>query len=208
MPTATPVVNVAIIAVTCIVSFMAFSNPQLLQRLILWPPAITRGREYWRLATCGLIHADPPHLLFNMITLYFFGASIERFYTQHTGVLGYLLFYVGGLVVSSLPSWQRHRDDAGYRSLGASGAVSAVLFAFILWHPWTTIYVFVVPIPAIVYAVLYLAYTIYMDRQRVGRINHSAHLWGAIYGVVLTILIEPSVAGAFVQRLIRPGFFH
>ncbi|HEY6940550.1 rhomboid family intramembrane serine protease [Dokdonella sp.] len=204
MPTSAAVVNVAIIAVTCIVSFMAFSNPQLLNRLILWPPAITRGREYWRLATCGLIHADPPHLLFNMITLYFFGAPMERFYTLEAGAIGYLLFYVGGLVVSSLPSWQRHRNDPNYRSLGASGAVSAVLFAFILWHPWTTIYVFVLPVPAILYAVAYIAYTIYMDRQRSDNINHSAHLWGAVYGVIVTVLVEPRILGAFFAQLLGP----
>jgi len=198
-------VNLAIIAVTCVVSFAGFSNPRLIDRLILWPPAITRGREYWRLASCGLIHADGQHLLFNMITLYFFGGLIEQFYAAKVGEIGYLLFYVGGLVVSSLPSWQRHRDDAGYRSLGASGAVSAALFAFILLRPWATIYVFVVPVPAVVYAVLYLAYTVYMDRQRADRINHSAHLWGALYGIVVTALIEPRVLGAFLRQLLQPS---
>jgi membrane associated rhomboid family serine protease len=198
-------VNLAIIAVTCVVSFAGFSNPRLIDRLILWPPAITRGREYWRLASCGLIHADGQHLLFNMITLYFFGGLIEQFYAAKVGEIGYLLFYVGGLVVSSLPSWQRHRDDAGYRSLGASGAVSAALFAFILLRPWATIYVFVVPVPAVVYAVLYLAYTVYMDRQRADRINHSAHLWGALYGIVITALIEPRVLGAFLRQLLQPS---
>ena len=198
-------VNLAIIAVSCVVSFAGFSNPRLIDRLILWPPAITRGREYWRLASCGLIHADGQHLLFNMITLYFFGGLIEQFYAAKVGEIGYLLFYVGGLVVSSLPSWQRHRDDAGYRSLGASGAVSAALFAFILLRPWATIYVFVVPVPAVVYAVLYLAYTVYMDRQRADRINHSAHLWGALYGIVVTALVEPRVLGAFLRQLLQPS---
>lgn len=199
-------VNLLIIAVTCVVSFMAFSNARLIDRLILWPPAITRRKEYWRLASCGLIHADPPHLLFNMITLYFFGRVMEPFYVAHVGAIGYLLFYVGGLVASSAPSWYEHRNDAGYRSLGASGAVSAVLFASILLMPWATIYVFVVPVPAIIYAVLYLAYTIYMDRQRTDRINHSAHLWGAIYGIVVTALVEPRVLGMFVSRLFHPSF--
>ena len=198
-------VNLLIIAVTCVVSFMAFSNARLIDRLILWPPAITRGKEYWRLATCGLIHADPPHLLFNMVTLYFFGRLMESFFVPRIGEIGYLLFYVGGLVASSLPSWYEHRSDAGYRSLGASGAVSAVLFAFILLMPWATIYVIVLPVPAIIYAVLYLAYTIYMDRQRSDRINHSAHLWGAIYGIVMTALIEPRVLGAFVSKLFHPS---
>jgi membrane associated rhomboid family serine protease len=199
-------VNLIIIAVTCVVSFMAFSNPRLIDRLILWPPAITRGKEYWRLASCGLIHADVPHLAFNMLTLYFFGGLIERFYGHYIGGLGYLLFYVGGLVVSSLPSYVRHQKDSGYRSLGASGAVSAVLFAFILLQPWTTILVFFVPMPAIIYAVLYLGYTIYMDRQRSDNINHSAHLWGAVYGVIFTILVEPHTISAFLSQLAQPSF--
>jgi membrane associated rhomboid family serine protease len=199
-------VTLIIIAITCLVSFAGFSNPGLINRLILWPPAITRGKEYWRLASCGLIHADGQHLLFNMITLYFFGGLIERFYAPHIGSIGYVLFYVGGLVISSLPSYVEHRNDANYRSLGASGAVSAVLFAFILLQPWATIYVFVVPVPAIIYAVVYLAYTIYMDRKSADRINHSAHLWGAVYGMILTILIDPPVLGQFFQNLLHPRF--
>ena len=198
-------VTLIIIALTCVISFMAFSNPRLLDRLILWPPAITRGKEYWRLLTCGLVHADGQHLLFNMLTLYFFGRLMEQFYTAYIGAIGYVLFYAGGLVVSSLPSYLRHRDDSGYRSLGASGAVSAVLFAFILLQPWATIYVFVIPVPAIIYAVLYLGYTIYMDRQRSDRINHSAHLWGAAYGVLFTLAIEPRVFGVFLQQLAHPA---
>jgi len=201
-------VNLLIIAVTCVVSFMGFSNPRLIDRLILWPPAISRGKEYWRLASCGLIHADVPHLAFNMITLYFFGGLMATFYARYVGEFGYVLFYVGGLVVSCLPSYLRHRNDGGYRSLGASGAVSAVLFAYILLHPWTTILVFFVPMPAIIYAVVYLGYTIYMDRQRSDHINHSAHLWGALYGVAVTLLVEPRVLGAFVRQLMQPSFLH
>jgi membrane associated rhomboid family serine protease len=198
-------VNLIIIAVTCIVSFMGFSNSKLIDRLILWPPALTRSKEYWRLASCGLIHADVPHLVFNMITLYFFGRYMEGFYSSRVGAIGYLIFYVGGLIVSSLPSYLQHKNDSRYRSLGASGAVSAVLFAFILLAPWTKIIVFVVPVPAIIYAVLYIAYSFYMDRQRTDNVNHSAHLWGAAYGVVATILIEPRVVGVFLQQLTQPG---
>jgi membrane associated rhomboid family serine protease len=199
-------VTLIIIAITCIVSFIGFSNRQLIDRLILWPPALTRAHEYWRLVTCGLIHADGQHLLFNMITLYFFGGLIERFYAPYIGSIGFALFYAIGLIVSCLPSYLTHRNDAGYRSLGASGAVSAVLFAFILLQPWETIYVVVVPVPAIVYAVLYLGYTIYMDRKSVDRINHSAHLWGAVYGMLVTILIEPRVPGVFLRQLMQPHF--
>ncbi|WP_348056504.1 rhomboid family intramembrane serine protease [Dokdonella sp.] len=185
---------------------MAFSNAQLIDRLILWPPAITRAKEYWRLATCGLIHADPQHLIFNMITLYFFGRLVEPFLATRIGAIGYALFYVVGLVVSSLPSYLNHRNDPAYRSLGASGAVSAVLFAFIVLQPWATIYVFVLPIPAVIYAVLYLAYTFYMDRRASDRINHSAHLWGAVYGMLFPVLIEPAVLPRFFQLLVHPTF--
>jgi membrane associated rhomboid family serine protease len=197
-------VTLLLIAVTCVVSFLAFSNPRLLERLILWPPAISRGHEYWRLATCGLIHVDIAHLAFNMITLYFFGALMERFYTTFVGAGGYVLFYAGALVVSCLPSYLRHREDGNYRSLGASGAVSAVLFAFILLRPWAIIYVYFLPVPAILYAVAYLCYTIYMDRRRVDHINHSAHLWGALYGIVVTLLVQPGVAGVFLSQLMQP----
>lgn len=197
-------VTLLIIGVTCVISFMGFSNPELISRLILWPPAITRGKQYWRLASCGLIHADGQHLLFNMITLYFFGQLVESFLSPLISPLGFLVFYAGGLVVSSWPSWYRHRNDSSYRSLGASGAVSAVLFAFILLQPWATIIVLVVPMPAILYAVLYLIYTIYMERQQRDNINHSAHLWGAIYGIVVVIALDWRVLPAFLDQLLRP----
>ena len=199
-------ITLVIIAITCIVSFMAFKNSRLMNDLILWPPAIARQREYHRLVTYGVVHADFGHLLFNMITLYFFGRLMESFFVPRIGAIGYLFFYVGGLVASSLPSWYEHRRDSAYRSLGASGAVSAVLFAFILLMPWATIYVIVVPVPAVIYAVLYLAYTIYMDRQRTDRINHSAHLWGALYGILFTLALEPSLAGRFFEQLVHPRF--
>ena len=199
-------VTLLIIAITCVVSFIGFSNPRVIDRLILWPPAVTRGKEYWRLASCGLIHADFSHLLFNMFTLYFFGGFMEKFFAPRIGSFGFALFYAGGIVLSILPSYLQHRNDSQYRSLGASGAVSAVLFAFVLLQPWTTIYVFFLPVPSIIFGVLYLAYTIYMDRQRSDHINHSAHLWGAIYGVLFTLLIEPRVFGVFFQRLLQPGF--
>lgn len=195
-----------IIAITCLVSIIAFNNTELTRQLILWPPALTRDRQYYRLVTYGLIHADPQHLLFNMLTLYFFGRAMEGLYNQYLGPFGFALFYLGGLVVSILPTYLRNRDNSSYRSLGASGAVSAVLFAFILIQPWATILVFFFPLPAILYAVLYIAYTFYMDRQRVDNINHSAHLWGAAYGVVFTILMEPRVIGVFLQGLAHPGF--
>lgn len=199
-------VTLIILAITCVVSFAAFSNPRLIERLILWPPAIKRQHQYDRLLTCGFIHADFGHLLFNMFTFYSFGGYMERLFQPRIGAIGYALFYLGGIVISALPSYLRHIDDPDYRSLGASGAVSAVLFAFILINPWAMILVFVIPVPAILFALVYLGYTIYMDRRRTDRINHSAHLWGAIYGILFTIAVEPRVLGQFFERLSHPSF--
>lgn len=199
-------ITLIIIAITCIVSFMAFNNVRLMNDLILWPPAITRQREYHRLVTYGVVHADVGHLLFNMITLFFFGRAMESFFTLQLGTLGFALFYIGGLVVSILPTYLKNRTNSAYRSLGASGAVSAVLFSYVLLAPWSRIIVLVIPMPAIVYAVLYTGYSIYMDRRGSGNVNHSAHLWGAAYGVLFTLLVEPRVSGHFLNALMHPSF--
>jgi membrane associated rhomboid family serine protease len=199
-------VNLAIVAITCLISFAAFSNPRLIERFVLWPPAIQRQHQYDRLLTCGFVHADFGHLFFNMFTLFSFGAVMEQLFRPYIGETGYALFYAAGIVLSVLPSYLRHRNDANYRSLGASGAVSAVLFAYILIRPWSMILVFVVPVPAIVFALVYLGYTMYMDRMQTDRINHSAHLWGAIYGIVFTIALEPGVVLHFLDELVHPRF--
>ncbi|MBD8873057.1 rhomboid family intramembrane serine protease [Rhodanobacter sp. DHB23] len=200
-------ITLIILAITCVVSFMAFKNGRLMDDLILWPPAISRRREYHRLVTYGLVHADFNHLLFNMITLFFFGRQMERFYTLEMGAFGFALFYIGALVVSILPTYFQNRDNPNYRSLGASGAVSAVLFASILLQPWSKIYLyFALGIPAIIYAVLYITYSIYMDKRGQGNVNHSAHLWGAAYGVAFTLLVEPQVLSSFLGQLSHPRF--
>lgn len=203
MPFAAMPITLIIIAITCVVSFMAFKNTKLMNDLILWPPAIERNREYHRLVTYGVIHADFGHLLFNMITLFFFGAYVERFYTATLGTTGFVLFYVGALVASILPTYLKNRKNAAYRSLGASGAVSAVLFTFVLFAPWSQILVFFVPMPAIIYAVLYVGYSIWMDRRGGDHVNHSAHLWGAAYGVAFTVMVRPAVLSHFFDQLGR-----
>ncbi|MFC0821334.1 rhomboid family intramembrane serine protease [Moraxella marmotae] len=196
----------AIIIITVIISIAAWQSQPLLARLIFNPLAVKHG-QFDRLLTHGFIHADGMHLLFNMFTLYFFGRAIERFYIDKFGNLGFVGFYVLAIVVAILPSYLRHQHNARYFSLGASGAVSAVLFAYVLFAPWNTLYLFaVLPIPAIVFAVAYVAYSIYMDRRGGSRSNHTAHLFGAIFGVVATIAAEPAVLLHFLHRLINPSF--
>ena len=200
-------ITIALIAVTCVVSWLAFNNRKLMDRLILWPPAIERHKQYDRLVGYGFIHADFMHLLFNMITLFFFGRYMEGIVTELTGSpLTYLGFYLAALVVSILPTYLKHQKDPNYRSLGASGAVSAVLFAFILIDPWATIGVMFIPMPAIVFAVLYVGYSIWMDKRGGDNVNHGAHLAGAAFGVLFMAIMEPRVLGHFVQQLGQPSF--
>lgn len=194
-----------IIAITCIVSFMAFNNQRLIEQLILWPPAVKRG-QYYRLVSHGLIHADTTHLLLNMMTLFFFGRVMEPLYSALLGPFGFALFYVSAIVVAILPTYLANRDNANYHSLGASGGVSAVLFAFILVQPWATILVWFVPMPAILYAVAYVIYSIYMERKAVDNVNHSAHLWGAAYGIAFTVVAAPRTISFFLEQLSHPSF--
>jgi len=197
-----PVVTWGLIALTVLVSWRAFGDRRLFDRLILWPPAIERQRQYERLLTHGFIHADGSHLLFNMVTLYFFGSGIEHMFSPYIGRAGFLLFYLSAVVVAILPTYLRHRHDARYRSLGASGGVSAVLFATILISPWSMILVFFIPMPTVVFGLVYLGYSIWMDHRGGDNINHSAHLWGAGYGMLFTVLMEPQVATNFVARVL------
>ena len=200
-------ITIVIVAVTVLVSWRAFNDRALLERLILWPPAVERRKQYDRLLGYGFVHADWMHLLFNMITLWSFGTAVERVFSEWITPVGYVLFYLSAIVVSILPTYITHRNDANYRSLGASGGVSAVLFAFILFDPWSTLIIFPipVPIPAFLFAILYVGYSIWMDRRGRDNVNHSAHLWGAAYGLLFTVLLEPKVLAHFTQTLFRTG---
>lgn len=200
-------ITLILIAVTALVSWMAFNNRKLADRLILWPPAIDKHKQYDRLVTYGFIHADFGHLLFNMVTLYFFGRSIEVIMLGITGQWWvYPLFYLAALVVSILPTYLKNQKNPNYLSLGASGAVSAVLFAYILIAPWKLILVMFIPAPAILYAAFYVGYSIWMDKKGGDNVNHSAHLAGAAFGVMFMLIMEPELLQHFLQSLMNPTF--
>ena len=199
-------VTLVIILITAGVSIAAFKNVHLLEKLILWPPPIRSKREWWRLLSYGLVHADGQHLLFNMITLFFFGSAIAQIFTARLGLLGFPLFYASALLVSILPSYLNNRNNPRYRSLGASGAVSAVMFAYILLQPWSLIFVWFIPVPAILYAIAYTVYAVMAQRQGLTNVNHNAHLTGAAYGVLVTMVAFPTAFPLFLRQLLNPHF--
>jgi len=164
--------------------------------------------EYWRFVTCGLIHADFMHLLFNMFTLYFFGKALENLYMGELGLQHYyfLILYILALIAANIPTYLKRKDDYNYRSLGASGAVCAVVFASILIRPWAEIYLYGIRMPALIYAVLFMVYSIYMSRRGGDNVNHDAHIWGAVFGIVFTIVVDHEVVGNFINMMAHPSF--
>jgi membrane associated rhomboid family serine protease len=200
------VVTILLIAVTIAVSLSAWQQPQLMDRFIYWPPAVRRG-EWWRLLTHGFVHADGAHLAVNMIVLFFFGRAMEPLLAGRIGELGFLGFYLGGIVLAMLPTHVRRYRDNNFRSLGASGAVAALLFAYILVEPWSMLLVLVIPMPAIVFAALYVGYSIWAERYARDNVNHGAHIAGAVWGVVFMLALEPRLLALFFERLSAPPGF-
>ncbi len=182
-----------IIALTSIVSVLAFQNPVLVNQLIFYPPAIRRG-EWWRFASYGVLHADWSHLIFNMFSLYLFGKAVESVFAEvfgpMVGGLLYVVLYLAGLVVSIVPTWMKRKDDSTYRSLGASGAVSGVVFAYIIVFPMSYMGLMFVPVflPAFLFGGLYVAVSVYLDKKQYGNINHSAHIAGGVWGIVFLVV--------------------
>lgn len=196
-----------IIAITAIVSIMAFSNEELYNRLILWPRRMDSPGEYYRLLSSGFIHADWMHLFFNMFALFIFGQYVEEAYIAiGLGKSFFLLLYLAGIVAASLPSYIKNRNNSYYRSLGASGGVAGVLFSFVYFAPWQTIYIWFIPAPAILAAIGYVAYSAYMSRRGGDNVNHDAHLWGAVFGFVFTLLFSPDHGRVFLANLMQPSF--
>jgi membrane associated rhomboid family serine protease len=197
-------ITLCIIIITALVSLTSFSNPKAINDLSMWPVMIDNRRQYYRFITSGFIHGDFMHLLFNMFTLYFFGPIVEKY--LFPGPVLFIGFYLCALVVSDLPSYFKHRKDYNYMSIGASGAVSAVLFASILINPWGTIVLYFFKMPAIVFAVLYVIYSVYAGKRRMDNINHDAHLGGALFGVVASLAFHPDLLTYFIQQLAHPSF--
>ncbi|MFN3848644.1 MAG: rhomboid family intramembrane serine protease [Spirosomataceae bacterium] len=197
-------VNLGIVVATVLLSLYAWQKPQIFYGWMLNPPAVDRG-QYFRFVTSGFIHADYMHLFFNMFTLYNFGGYIEQLmqarFGPEVGRAAYLLFYIVAIIASDIPSYLKNRGNPNYNSLGASGAVSAVVFGAILFFPTAQLLVFFIPMPAFIYAFLYLAYTYYEMRRGLGYVNHSAHWWGSIFGVIVMVALYPDVVPHFISEV-------
>ena len=191
-------ITIVIIIITCIVSFLSFSNSDLENKLIFYPPAVSQNNEWYRFFSCGLIHKDIPHLLFNMYALYLFGqgqgeSGVEFdfiFIFKDLGKLLYLLLYVAALGVCLIPTYNSHKNNSQYRSLGASGAVSAVVFAYILFNPMQGVGLIFLPIfiPGFLFGIIYLLISYWLSKKGGSNINHSAHIWGALFGIVFVLI--------------------
>lgn len=199
------IITFCIIGITCLVSILAFQNPDLSAKLQYSPYIIHRkSGEWFRFISMGFVHADMGHLFGNMLTLFFFGRVIEQLFSP----LEYILLYVTALVVSVAPNYNKRKNNPAYAAVGASGAVSAITFAIVLFGPWESIYLyFAVPLPFILYAVGYLLYSGYQAKKEPGDgIAHDAHLWGALYGIAFTLLTHPGVLNTFIYELMHPHF--
>lgn len=191
--------TVIIIAITCIVSILCFNGTLNGNKLIFNAYQVWHRKEWYRMLTSGMIHSGWGHLFFNMLTLYFFGRVVEQYFSAaFGGVLGtvlYVVLYVSALAISSLGDLVKYRNNWNYNALGASGAVSAVLFASILFAPKMGIYIYLIPIPVpgYIFAPLYLLYCWYMAKRNMDNIGHTAHFWGAVYGILFPIICKPDV---------------
>jgi membrane associated rhomboid family serine protease len=186
-------VTIAIIIITSLISIGGFQNQKIINDLIFYPPAIAHQNQWYRFITCGLIHADWAHLFFNMFTLYIFGKYMEESFQQifeNKGKVLYVILYVSSLIVCLLPTYFQQKENIAYRSLGASGAVSAIVFAFMFLYPTQGIGLLFIPIfiPGFIFGPVYLIITSILANKGGSHINHSAHFWGAVYGVVFLII--------------------
>jgi membrane associated rhomboid family serine protease len=203
-------VTLILILITVGVSIWAFQTPSAFDKYAFYPYRVAKNREYVRFLSSSLLHVNWTHLLFNMLTLYFFGPTVEASFDFYTGGNGALIFagmYISGMVVSELGTLQKYANDRTYSSVGASGAVAAVLFSSIWFMPTNQILVMFIPMPGFVFGAIYLLYTAWAAKNDfTGHINHDAHFYGSLWGVILTLVLAPESLGAFFDQMARFSF--
>lgn len=195
-----------LIGATVLVSLYALQNRAFLEKMAFIPSRINGPGEWYRFITHGFVHADIAHLAINMFVLFSFGRIVEQLIflvSARMPVTMYLLLYLSAMIAAALPGYFRHRNNVAYTAVGASGAIAAILFFFILYRPSEKLMLIFLPIPinAVIFGILYLAYEFIMDKKAAGRIAHDAHFWGAVYGIVFGILLYPPVISHFIRNM-------
>lgn len=201
-------VTLLLILTNVVISLMAFRDRLLFSKLLFRPYFIRKDREYYRFLSSGFIHADYMHLAINMYVLYIFGGGVEEYFLQIKGESGriiYLLFYLLAVVVSSVPSFEMRKHDVSYSSVGASGATSAIVFSSIIFAPWNKIYLMFIPIgiPAFIFGFIYLIYSYYMSKKGQDNIAHDVHFFGALFGVIFTLLLDHGILPYFIDSILN-----
>lgn len=194
-------ISTLILLLTIAISMIALYGKRDLTKYIFYPYEIKIRKRWYQFISAGFLHADFMHLFFNMLTLYFFAGAVEN----AVGGINFCLIYFGSMIFAHLPGYIKHRNDPQFRSLGASGAVSGIIFASILFNPYAKMMIMPIPIPisAPIFGLLYLVYCSLANKFGRDNINHSAHLWGAVAGILLTIIIDPSSIGFFLGAILN-----
>ncbi len=194
-----------LIALNVIISFYAFDRPKVKGALMMTPYRIIRQGQYYRFITSGFIHQNHMHLIVNMFSFYFFGTAIEQIFGFIFGSLGNYYFiglYLLAIIVSDLPTYFKQKDNPNYSSLGASGGVAAIIFAFIIFEPLQKICLyFILCLPGFILGMGYLMYSYYQGKNSRDNINHEAHLYGALFGLVFCIVVYPAAIPLFIQQI-------
>ncbi len=201
-----------IIGLTVLISWPAFNNQDMFLKLLHSPYLESRNKEYYRMLTSVFLHGSMMHLFINMFVLYQFGTAVEHYFVNFfggtMGRLNFLLLYLLSGIFGDLPTYFKHKDNYSFSSVGASGAVSGVLMAFVLFDPWSMLLLFfIIPMPAFVAAILYLVYSSWASKKEGGRIDHQAHFWGAVFGFCFTIALRPSLFLYFLHDLVNGAPF-
>ncbi len=203
------IITYCIIGITCLVSYLCFNNRESMMKLAHVPTMVEKHKEYYRLLTSGFVHSDTMHLFFNMFTLYFFGRNIEMVFQheimfgENIGTTAYLVFYLSAIVAANAPTFIKNKDNYTYVGIGASGAVSAVIYACILFFPLEPIYIFAaLPIPSWLYGILYLAYESYAHKNVNDNVAHDVHFSGAIYGILFITAYNYEILLSCISQII------
>lgn len=204
-------ITYVIMGITILTSFYSFNRGDVLYRFMMNPYQINNRKQYYRFITSGFIHNDHMHLLMNMFSLYFFGRAVEVVFAARFGAAGNFYFvalYLLAIVVSDIPTFLKHRNNPGYNALGASGGVSAVIFAFIIFRPLDDICLyFALCMPGFILGTAYLIYSYLSGRNSKDNINHDAHLFGALFGLIFCVILYPPSIGEFFQQVSQWRFF-